>query len=66
MSPSISKFAIAKQNRDNLMINMDKTFSGYEFQFNKGYGSRKHREMLFLLGPTQFHRMSFRPMKNMK
>ena len=48
------------------MEKIDKKFNGYEFSKNKGYGTKRHREKLLLSGPTQFHRMTFSPMKNLK
>ena len=64
MSPSIAAASIfAKCSRDDLMIEMDKKFKGYGFSKNMGYGTKCHREKLFLSGPTQIHRMSFNPMK---
>ena len=67
MSPSIAAASIfAKCSRDDLMIEMDKKFIGYEFSKNKGYGTKSHREKVISLGPTQFHRMTFKPMKDLK
>ena len=57
---------LAKDFRDDFMIKMDKIYCGYGFSTNMGYGSKKHREKLFLSGPTQLHRMSFNPMKKIK
>ena len=48
------------------MIQMDKKYSGYGLSKNMGYGTKRHREKLLLSGPTQFHRMTFSPMKNLK
>ena len=50
--------------RDDLMIQMDKKYSGYGFSKNMGYGTKHHREKLISSGPTQFHRMTFKPMKD--
>ena len=67
LSPSIAAASIfAKCYRDDFMIKMDKIYCGYGFSTNMGYGSKKHREKLFLSGPTQLHRMSFNPMKKLK
>ena len=35
------------------------------FSLIKGYGTIKHKDKLFISGPTQIHRMSFSPMKNL-
>ena len=67
LSPSIAAASvIAKCTRDNYMIKMDKIFSGYGFYKNMGYGTRIHKEKLFLDGPTRLHRMTFKPMYNLK
>ena len=57
---------IAKVTRDEIMYEYDKIFPDYKFINHKGYGTKYHKEKLFLSGPTQFHRMTFRPMKNIK
>ena len=67
ISPSIAAASIfAKCLRDDLMIKLDKKYSGYEFSKNMGYGTKHHREKLILSGPTQLHRMTFSPMKDYK
>ena len=66
ISPSIAAASIfAKCSRDNLMFEMDKKYTGYEFSKNMGYGTKYHREKLISSGPTQFHRMTFKPMKDL-
>ena len=66
ISPSIAAASIfAKCSRDDLMIEMDKKYSGYGFSKNMGYGTKHHREKLISSGPTQFHRMTFKPMKDL-
>ena len=66
ISPSIAAASIfAKCSRDNLMFEMDKKYTGYEFSKNMGYGTKHHREKLISSGPTQFHRMTFKPMKDL-
>ena len=67
LSPSIAAASIyAKCCRDDHMIAMDKKFYGYGFSSNMGYGTKKHREKLILLGPTHIHRKTFKPIKNLK
>ena len=67
LSPSIAAASIyAKCFRDDLMIKLDKKFKGYGFLTNMGYGSKKHREKLTLSGPTHIHRMTYKPMKDLK
>jgi ribonuclease HII len=50
---------IAKVTRDRMMVELDKTYPGYDFASNKGYGSAKHIEALKRLGPTPIHRRTF-------
>ncbi|WP_300410373.1 ribonuclease HII [Lagierella sp.] len=50
---------VAKVLRDSYFIDFEKTYPGYDFVNNKGYGTKKHREALLALGPTPIHRMSF-------
>lgn len=52
---------LAKVHRDRLMRRFDPIYPGYDFANNKGYGTRKHQEALFHLGPCAIHRSSFRP-----
>ena len=52
---------LAKVHRDRLMRRFDPIYPGYDFANNKGYGTRKHQEALFHLGPCAIHRRSFRP-----
>ena len=67
LSPSIAAASIfAKCTRDLYMLEMDTVFKGYGFGSNMGYGTKIHKNKLFSSGPTQLHRMSFLPMKNMK
>ena len=67
LSPSIAAASIyAKCARDELMIKLDKKFTGYGFSKNMGYGTKYHREKILLTGPTHIHRMTFSPMKNSK
>lgn len=50
---------IAKVYRDNLMINLAKTYPNYGFELHKGYGTKHHREKLQEFGPCALHRLSF-------
>ena len=64
-SPSIASASIyAKQTRDKLMKKMDKTYPGYGFSSNMGYGTKLHRKYLIKLGTTPLHRMTFKPLRN--
>ncbi len=50
---------IAKVTRDREMIEMAKIYPGYDFESNKGYGTKAHYEGLAALGPTPIHRRTF-------
>jgi len=50
---------LAKVARDMDMVRMDQHYSGYFWNQNSGYGTKQHKEALFTLGPTPYHRMSF-------
>ena len=56
---------IAKVTRDRLMTNLGLLNPGYGWETNFGYGVRKHRAALKLLGITNEHRRSFKPIHNM-
>jgi ribonuclease HII len=36
----------------------------YDLRNNKGYVTKKHREVIELYGPTKWHRMSFGKLQN--
>ena len=50
---------LAKVFRDDLMIQFDSDYPGYEFARHKGYGSVLHRKNLQERGPSPIHRKSF-------
>lgn len=50
---------IAKVVRDKKMVTLAKKFKGYDFENNKGYGTKKHLEGIKKLGITTIHRRSF-------
>ncbi len=52
---------VAKVARDRLMRKLHKRFPHYNFESNKGYGSREHLDAILSLGPAVVHRRSFRP-----
>ncbi len=56
---------IAKVTRDRLMTELDETYPGYNFSHHKGYGTGRHLDCLYRLGPSPVHRQSFRPVKEM-
>lgn len=52
---------LAKTARDAILRNFDIQYPGYGFAKHKGYGTKKHIEMIRVLGPSPVHRMSFAP-----
>jgi ribonuclease HII len=50
---------IAKQRRDNLMIEKGQTYPVYRFDKNKGYGTREHIEAIVANGQSSYHRETF-------
>lgn len=56
---------LAKHVRDELMINYAQIYSGYDFERNMGYGTKKHLEGLDKYGITPIHRKTFEPIKTM-
>ena len=51
---------LAKNYRDQLMINLHEEFPHYGWNKNMGYATKTHREALAKFGPTIHHRKSFR------
>lgn len=50
---------LAKVFRDRMMDEYAKVFPDYDFQNNKGYGTKKHLEALKTVGKCPIHRESF-------
>lgn len=50
---------LAKTYRDNYMDALALQYPAYDWQSNKGYPTRKHREAIRLHGITPFHRRSY-------
>lgn len=50
---------LAKEHRDTKMRSLARTYPGYGWERNVGYGSIEHREAIARLGPTDLHRRSF-------
>jgi len=57
---------IPKVSRDWLMEEIDKNYPLYEFSKHKGYGTKRHLELINLYGPCPLHRFSFAPLKKDK
>ena len=56
---------VAKVTRDQMMVEYDQEYPGYDFGQNVGYGTSKHLEGLEKHGVTPIHRRSFEPIKSM-
>lgn len=52
---------VAKVTRDNIMENYSVIFPEYDFEKNKGYGTKAHMESLKMNMATPIHRKSFNP-----
>lgn len=51
---------VAKVCRDRILTRAGRRYPGYGMERHKGYGTRAHYEALAALGPTPFHRRSFK------
>ena len=51
---------LAKTYRDDYMMHIAEEYPGYGWEKNKGYPAAAHREAIRRLGPTPYHRMTFR------
>ena len=56
---------IAKVSRDNLMVKLEKKYSGYFIFKNKGYGTTEHFSSIKKNGITKLHRKSFLKKSNL-
>jgi len=50
---------VAKVTRDHMMVELNEKYPGYDFDKNKGYGTKAHIEGLKKYGPCDIHRRSF-------
>ncbi len=50
---------VAKVTRDKILCEIAKEFPEYEFEKHKGYGTKKHREILLEKGACRYHRKTF-------
>ena len=57
---------VAKVVRDRLMEFYDIMYPQYKFCKNKGYATKEHIEVIKRIGPSQIHRRSFSPIKDIK
>ena len=54
---------VAKVARDEMMVRLDRLFSGYRLAENKGYCTDGHVAGLSRLGPSPIHRRTFQPVR---
>ena len=47
------------------MNKLSKIYNNFNWDKNAGYGTKKHIEAIKKLGPTQYHRKSFEPIKSL-
>ena len=57
---------VAKVERDRLMAELAQEYEDYGFERHKGYGTARHLDAIRRLGPTPIHRMSFRPLRDIR
>jgi ribonuclease HII len=50
---------LAKTHRDEYMLRLHEEFPLYDWNKNKGYPTKKHREAIKAVGTTPYHRMTF-------
>ena len=54
---------VAKESRDNFMLDASSQFSNYGFSTNVGYGTKEHLNAIKNYGICSLHRKSFEPIK---
>ncbi len=54
---------VAKVTRDELMVQLENRFPGYNIGENKGYSTAEHLECLKRKGASAIHRTSFEPVR---
>ena len=55
---------IAKVTRDKIIENYSKIYPMFNLSSHKGYGTKRHIEMLYEYGASSIHRQSFKPICN--
>ena len=53
-------YVLAKTFRDDYMLELHKEFPQYDWATNKGYPTKKHRDVIKEIGFTPYHRMSYK------
>lgn len=60
LSASIAAASVlAKVTRDDIMLEMAKSYPEYGFEIHKGYGTKAHYDALTANGPCKIHRITF-------
>ena len=54
---------IAKVTRDRIMDELHTIFPIYGIDSSKGYGTKQHRDAIELYGPSMYHRLTFKRVK---
>ena len=55
---------VAKETRDRIMRNLSLRYPQYEWIKNKGYPTKRHKELIRKYGISKHHRISFKGVKN--
>jgi len=64
--PTVSAASIiAKVARDKYMINLANQLPEYGFKTNVGYGTKQHLSAINKYGSSNYHRLSFEPLKSL-
>lgn len=50
---------LAKTYRDDYMLRLHEEYPAYNWDSNKGYPAKAHREAIRRIGPSPYHRMSY-------
>lgn len=59
LMPIAAASILAKTHRDEFMERIHLQYPNYDWDKNKGYPTRKHREAIAEYGVTEYHRLSF-------
>ena len=51
---------LAKTYRDDFMLQIDQECPAYNWKVNKGYPTKEHRAAIAKVGPSKYHRMTFK------
>ncbi len=57
--PIAAASVLAKTYRDDYMLNLHREYPLYDWDHNKGYPTKKHREAIEKYGVTPYHRLTF-------